>query len=101
LINVKPVLKKRQSKLEGGVLEDSKTKVVKLGKCSGCGKILVRFNEEINTAVCMCKSVVEVPLTLSFSRQRYDEVRRLAKENGWSLQWLLNGLLEIEEAKGR
>jgi hypothetical protein len=92
--------KRMESIIQADRLEEcgtgaSKKSGVKLGRCPECGKILVRFSEEIDTAICTCSSAVEVPLTLSIPRRKYEEAKQLAKESGWSLQKLLDGLMEM------
>jgi uncharacterized protein with PIN domain len=108
LANAKTVLKKSQrnttenvileQKLEERGIGASKKSDVKLGRCPECGKILIRFSKEISIAICTCSSAVEVPLTVTITRQKYEEAKQLAKEYGWkgsTLQKLLAGLMEM------
>jgi uncharacterized protein with PIN domain len=115
LVNVKLALKKlpknmentiqsKNSELHGSeasiVSETKSSEAVKLGRCPKCKRIIIRFAAEITHAVCRCSNPrVEVPLTVTITRERYEEGKRLAKELGMDFQELLKDVFELEVIK--
>lgn len=76
------------------MMEKEKVKIVSVGECPKCHKIIVR-GYPIDTAVCTCESTIEVALepAIVVSKGYYLQLENLANRAGVSVQKLVETLL--------